>query len=167
MHRSMLQGSHLQKCRSLAVEAPARWVHLADLPPCKLQEDLVVSSSLDQTVRVWDIGGLKKKTVSGGDDMLRLPQVSARALWWAGTLLVGLCKPARAWPAAAQRNTGQRFCGGQSPQDHVAGVDRIVASRGSCSGSHSCTIWMWFTVPWGLDYLPMHPQHLTLPLPRR
>jgi coatomer protein complex subunit alpha (xenin) len=42
-----------------------------------MKEDLVVSASLDQTVRVWDIGGLRKKTVapSGGDDMLRLPQV--------------------------------------------------------------------------------------------
>ena len=37
----------------------------------------VVSASLDQTVRVWDISGLRKKTVSpGGDDVLRLPQVS-------------------------------------------------------------------------------------------
>jgi len=36
----------------------------------------VVSSSLDQTVRVWDIGGLRKKTVApGGEDLLRLPQV--------------------------------------------------------------------------------------------
>jgi coatomer protein complex subunit alpha (xenin) len=36
----------------------------------------VVSASLDQTVRVWDISGLRKKTVSpGGDDVLRLPQV--------------------------------------------------------------------------------------------
>ncbi len=41
-----------------------------------LKEDLVVSASLDQTVRVWDIGGLRKKTAApGGDDMLRLPQV--------------------------------------------------------------------------------------------
>jgi coatomer protein complex subunit alpha (xenin) len=42
-----------------------------------LQEDLVVPSSLDQTVRVWDIGGLRKKSVApgGGEDMLRLPQV--------------------------------------------------------------------------------------------
>ena len=29
-----------------------------------------------QTVRVWDISGLRKKTVSpGGEDVLRLPQV--------------------------------------------------------------------------------------------
>ena len=28
------------------------------------KEDLVVSASLDQTVRVWDISGLRKKTVS-------------------------------------------------------------------------------------------------------
>ena len=38
----------------------------------------VVSASLDQTVRVWDISGLRKKTVSpGGEDVLRLPQVRA------------------------------------------------------------------------------------------
>ncbi len=36
----------------------------------------MVSASLDQTLRVWDIGGLRKKTVApGGDDMLRIPQV--------------------------------------------------------------------------------------------
>ena len=41
------------------------------------KDDLVVSASLDQTVRVWDISGLRKKTVApGGDDVLRLPQVS-------------------------------------------------------------------------------------------
>ena len=45
------------------------------------QEDLVVSSSLDQTVRVWDIGGLRKKSAApGSDDMLRLPQVSVDGL---------------------------------------------------------------------------------------
>ena len=39
----------------------------------------VVSASLDQTVRVWDISGLRKKTVSpGGDDMMRMPQVMGR-----------------------------------------------------------------------------------------
>jgi WD40 repeat protein len=44
------------------------------------KEDLVVSASLDQTVRVWDISGLRKKTVApGGDDVLRLPQVSTVA----------------------------------------------------------------------------------------
>ena len=42
-----------------------------------VKDDLVVSASLDQTVRVWDIAGLRKKTVApGGDDVLRLPQVS-------------------------------------------------------------------------------------------
>ena len=42
-----------------------------------LKDDLVVSASLDQTVRVWDISGLRKKTVApGGEDMLRLPPVS-------------------------------------------------------------------------------------------
>ncbi len=42
-----------------------------------LKDDLVVSASLDQTVRVWDISGLRKKTVApGGEDMLRLPQVT-------------------------------------------------------------------------------------------
>jgi len=40
------------------------------------KDDLVVSASLDQTVRVWDISGLRKKTVApGGEDVLRLPQV--------------------------------------------------------------------------------------------
>ena len=43
------------------------------------KDDLVVSASLDQTVRVWDISGLRKKTVApGGDDVLRLPQVRIR-----------------------------------------------------------------------------------------
>jgi WD40 repeat protein len=42
------------------------------------KDDLVVSASLDQTVRVWDISGLRKKTVApGGEDVLRLPQVRA------------------------------------------------------------------------------------------
>jgi WD40 repeat protein len=40
------------------------------------KEDLIVSASLDQTVRVWDISGLRKKSVApSGDEMLRLPQV--------------------------------------------------------------------------------------------
>ena len=40
------------------------------------KEDLVVSASLDQTVRVWDISGLRKKTVAPtGEDVLRIPQV--------------------------------------------------------------------------------------------
>lgn len=40
------------------------------------KEDLVVSASLDQTVRVWDIAGLRKKTVApGGEDVMRMPQV--------------------------------------------------------------------------------------------
>lgn len=43
------------------------------------KDDLVVSASLDQTVRVWDISGLRKKTVSPGtEDVLRLPQVRRR-----------------------------------------------------------------------------------------
>ncbi len=43
---------------------------------CMVALAQVVSASLDQTVRVWDISGLRKKTVSpGGDDVLRLPQV--------------------------------------------------------------------------------------------
>jgi len=60
----------------------------------------VVSASLDQTVRVWDISGLRKKTVSpGGDDVLRLPQVLLQRLH-------PLCKPslpyllAFVWPLA-------------------------------------------------------------------
>ena len=43
-----------------------------------VKDDLVVSASLDQTVRVWDISGLRKKTVApGGDEVLRLPQVGS------------------------------------------------------------------------------------------
>lgn len=40
----------------------------------------MVSASLDQTVRVWDIGGLRKKAFSpgSGDDMLRLPQMGSQ-----------------------------------------------------------------------------------------
>nr|KJB47563.1 hypothetical protein B456_008G031300 [Gossypium raimondii] len=40
------------------------------------KEDLVVSASLDQTVRVWDIGSLKKKTASPADDILRLSHMN-------------------------------------------------------------------------------------------
>jgi coatomer protein complex subunit alpha (xenin) len=32
-------------------------------------EDLIVSASLDQTVRVWDTTGLRKKELGGGNDM--------------------------------------------------------------------------------------------------
>ncbi|KAK3002623.1 hypothetical protein RJ639_021911 [Escallonia herrerae] len=39
-------------------------------------QDLVVSASLDQTVRVWDIGALRKKTASPADDILRLSQMN-------------------------------------------------------------------------------------------
>jgi coatomer protein complex subunit alpha (xenin) len=41
-----------------------------------LKEDLVVSASLDQTVRVWDIGALKKKNVAPADDLMRLTQMN-------------------------------------------------------------------------------------------
>ncbi|XWS62735.1 hypothetical protein CRYUN_Cryun06bG0036300 [Craigia yunnanensis] len=41
------------------------------------KEDLVVSASLDQTVRVWDIGSLKKKTASPAEDILRLSQMNS------------------------------------------------------------------------------------------
>ena len=40
------------------------------------KEDLVVSASLDQTVRVWDISALKKKSASPTDDILRLGQMN-------------------------------------------------------------------------------------------
>lgn len=40
-------------------------------------EDLVASASLDQTIRIWDISGLRKKTVAPGiggiDEHLRNP----------------------------------------------------------------------------------------------
>jgi len=36
----------------------------------------VVSASLDQTVRVWDIGALRKKSVSPADDIMRLTQMN-------------------------------------------------------------------------------------------
>ena len=40
-------------------------------------EDLVGSASLDQTIRIWDVSGLRKKTVapgsSGLDEHLRNP----------------------------------------------------------------------------------------------
>ncbi|CAF5109630.1 unnamed protein product, partial [Rotaria sp. Silwood1] len=34
-------------------------------------DDLVVSASLDQTVRVWDISGLRKKNVYSSPDTLQ------------------------------------------------------------------------------------------------
>ena len=34
-------------------------------------DDLVVSASLDQTIRVWDISGLRKKNVAPGADEVR------------------------------------------------------------------------------------------------
>ena len=40
------------------------------------KEDLVVSASLDQTVRVWDISPLRKKSVYSMDDILRLSQMN-------------------------------------------------------------------------------------------
>ncbi|MFS8024266.1 putative transcription factor WD40-like family [Helianthus anomalus] len=40
------------------------------------KEDFVVSASLDQVIRVWDIGALKKKTASPADDILRLSQMN-------------------------------------------------------------------------------------------
>jgi WD40 repeat protein len=62
---------------------------------CRLAivDDLVASASLDQTVRVWDISGLRKKTVSpGGEDVLRLPQVqpcrqNATSKWFLGSIV--------------------------------------------------------------------------------
>jgi coatomer protein complex subunit alpha (xenin) len=43
------------------------------------KDDLLVSASLDQTVRIWDISGLKKKkeNLSGGDgDFIKLTQLN-------------------------------------------------------------------------------------------
>ncbi|KAH7839208.1 hypothetical protein Vadar_001207 [Vaccinium darrowii] len=42
----------------------------------KIKEDLVVSASLNQTVHVWDVGALKKKTAAPADDILRLSQMN-------------------------------------------------------------------------------------------
>jgi coatomer protein complex subunit alpha (xenin) len=39
-------------------------------------EDYVVSASLDQTVRVWDISALRKKSVAPAEDILRLTQMN-------------------------------------------------------------------------------------------
>ena len=36
-----------------------------------------MSASLDQTVRVWDIGALKKKSAAPVDDILRLGQMNS------------------------------------------------------------------------------------------
>ena len=61
------------------------------------KDDLVVSASLDQTVRVWDISGLRKKTVApGGDDVLRLPQVSMHLPSLQGTCPCSTCL--YSWP---------------------------------------------------------------------
>ena len=53
------------------------------------EEDLVVSASLDQTVRLWDISGLRKKSYTPGsgsaapdDDILKLPQNLGSDLFW-------------------------------------------------------------------------------------
>ena len=51
------------------------------------KEDLVVSASLDQTVRVWDIGGLRKKSVAPGDEMMRAPQQMNNDLFGGGELI--------------------------------------------------------------------------------
>ena len=43
------------------------------------KEDLIVSASLDQTVRVWDIGGPARCSRGcGPEDMLRLPRVKTK-----------------------------------------------------------------------------------------
>merc|ERR1719199_1434046 len=52
------------------------------------KEDLVVSASLDQTVRVWDIGGLRKKSVAPGDEMMRAPQAVNNELFGGGDAVV-------------------------------------------------------------------------------
>ena len=70
------------------------------------KDDLVVSASLDQTVRVWDISGLRKKTVApGGDDVLRLPQVSTQLASVQSahvTFLHLLCSDSFSWLLQAQ-----------------------------------------------------------------
>lgn len=59
-------------CAAWTLGIPNNLLHCA----INVQEDLVVSASLDQTVRVWDISGLRKKSVApGGDDILKLPPV--------------------------------------------------------------------------------------------
>lgn len=49
--------------------------NLMDLFSASNQDDLVVSASLDQTVRVWDTTGLRKKTVRGA------PSAMVRYIW--------------------------------------------------------------------------------------
>ncbi|RYQ97059.1 hypothetical protein Ahy_B08g093049 [Arachis hypogaea] len=44
------------------------------------KEDIVVSASLDLTVRVWDIGSLEKKAGPPSDDILRLNQMNTDLL---------------------------------------------------------------------------------------
>ncbi|KAK7350198.1 hypothetical protein VNO77_08448 [Canavalia gladiata] len=40
------------------------------------KEELIVSASLGQTVRVWDINSLKRKIASPADDIIRLSQMN-------------------------------------------------------------------------------------------
>ncbi|KAI5659249.1 hypothetical protein M9H77_28042 [Catharanthus roseus] len=56
---------HLDYIRTVQFHHESPWI------------DLVVSASLDQTVRVWDIGALRKKSVSPADDILCLSQMNA------------------------------------------------------------------------------------------
>jgi hypothetical protein len=55
-------------------------------PVCRYTS--VVSASLDQTVRVWDIGGLRKKTVAPADELLRIPQQMNSDLFGGGDAVV-------------------------------------------------------------------------------
>ena len=71
------------------------------------KEDLVVSASLDQTVRVWDISGLRKKTVApGGEDVLRLPQVRCMRPAAHCTALSHVLPPPQSLPAVSLAGLG-------------------------------------------------------------
>ena len=88
------------------------------------KDDLVVSASLDQTVRVWDIGGLRKKNVAPmGEEGLRLSQVSAVEhlwTWQPACLLPGItccCIPRRRGQLQRQARPLLGSAGSSVPRD--------------------------------------------------
>jgi coatomer protein complex subunit alpha (xenin) len=51
-------------------------------------QDLIISASLDQTVRVWDMSGLRKKLVSIGGSQQNADGVSGNELFGGGDVVV-------------------------------------------------------------------------------